>query len=48
MIKLENVSKTYYMDGEPISALSEINITVEEGDILPLFIKNMQIILIVF
>jgi len=34
MIKLENVSKTYYMGGEPINALSGINLIVEEGELV--------------
>lgn len=34
MIKLENVSKTYYMGGEPINALSGINLIVEEGEMV--------------
>jgi len=34
MIKLENVSKTYYMGGEPITALSNINLIVEEGEMV--------------
>ena len=34
MIKLENVSKTYYMGGEPINALSGINLVVEEGEMV--------------
>ena len=34
MIKLENVSKTYYMGGEPINALSEINLIVEDGELV--------------
>jgi len=39
MIELENFSKTYFMGSESINALSEINITVEEGENIPLFIK---------
>lgn len=34
MIKLENVSKTYYMGGEPINALSNINLIVAEGEMV--------------
>ena len=34
MIKLENVSKTYYMGGEPINALFGINLVVEEGEMV--------------
>lgn len=34
MIKLENVSKTYYMGGEQINALSDINLVVEEGEMV--------------
>lgn len=34
MIKLENVSKTYYMGGEQINALSNINLIVEEGEMV--------------
>jgi len=34
MIKLENVSKTYYMGGEQINALSNINLVVEEGEMV--------------
>jgi len=34
MIKLENVSKTYYMGGEPITALSNINLIVAEGEMV--------------
>jgi putative ABC transport system ATP-binding protein len=34
MIKLENVSKTYYMGGEQINALSGINLVVEEGEMV--------------
>jgi len=34
MIKLKNLSKTYYMGGEPINALSGINLTVEEGELV--------------
>jgi len=34
MIKLENISKTYYMGGEPINALSGINLEVEEGELI--------------
>jgi len=34
MIRLENVSKTYYMGGEQINALSNINLVVEEGEMV--------------